>query len=163
MLHHRGGYYAGPYCERVRGLIGWKELDAQADARRSLQRGRFAKTTPGSRNVFSFVRDGCCSHREYAIQHVAPDEGLWGTSVKERHATKRREGVSSAVNRSLRGERGVVERNGVADETGSVFRHREGVVDTRRDSQNLGAVVRRRVRKTGRKLRRKTWASAGQS
>ena len=36
------------------------------------------------------------------IQHVAPDEGLWGTSVKERHATKRREGVSSAVNRDLR-------------------------------------------------------------
>ena len=60
-------------------------------------------------------------HREHAIQTVAPDEGLWGSSVKERYATKRREGICSAVNHDLCGEKGVVERNDAADETGAVF------------------------------------------
>ena len=109
MLHHRGGYNAGPYCEGARGLIGSKTLDAQADARRSLRRGRFAKTTPETRSTYPLARDGCCPHREHAIQYVASDEGLWGTSVKERHATIGREDVSSSVKRDFRGERGVVE------------------------------------------------------
>ena len=108
MPHHPGGYHAGPYCERARGLIGSQKLDAQADARRTLRRGRFAKTTP--------------EIEEHAIQYVASDEGLWGTSVKERHATKGRESVSSAVNRGLRGGRGVVESDDTTDEAGAVFR-----------------------------------------
>ena len=109
MLHHRGGYHAGPYCEGARGVIGSKKMDDQAGARRSLQRGRFAKTTPGTRSASPLARDGCCPHREYAIQYVAPDESLWGTSVKERHATIEREGVSSTVNHNVRGKRGVDE------------------------------------------------------
>ena len=101
MLHHRGGYHARSCCEGARGLIGSKKLDAQVDARRGVQRDRFAKTTPGSRSAFPFARDGYCPHREHAIQHVASDEGMWGTSVTERHATKRRKGVRSPVIRDL--------------------------------------------------------------
>ena len=140
-----------------------EKIDAQADVRRSLQRGRFANTTPGLRNAFPFARDGCCPHGENATQYVASDEGLWGTSVKERHSTKRREGISSAVNNDLRCERGVVESNDTADEAGAVISHHEGAIDPRRDSQDLGAVVRRRVTQTGPKLRMRTRASAGQS
>ena len=121
MLHHRGAYHAGPYCEGARGLIGSKKMDAQADARRSLQRSRFAKITSGTRSAFSFARDGCYPHREHAIQYVAYDESLWGTSVKERHATIGREGVSSTVNRNLCGKRGVVESNDTADDAGAIF------------------------------------------
>ena len=161
-ITERGGH-AGPYCEGARGLIGSKKMDAQADARRSLQSGRFVKTIPESRNSFPFSRYGCCSHREHVIQYAASDKEPWGTSIKGRHATKRCEGVSSAVNRDLRGERGVVESNDTADEAGAVFWQRQGGVDPRRDRQDLGAVVRRRVRKTGKKLRRRTWTSAGQS
>ena len=120
MLHHRGAYHAGPYCEGARGLIGSKQLDAQADARRSLQRGRFAKTTPGTRSAFPLARDGCCLHREHAIQYVASDETLLGTNVKDRRATVGREGVSSTVNRNLSGKIGVVESNDTADEAGAM-------------------------------------------
>ena len=67
------------------------------------------------------------------------------------------------MNHDLRGERDVVERNDATDETGAVFYQCEGGVDTRRDNLNLGGVVRRRVRETGRKLRKRTWSSAGQS
>ena len=81
----------------------------------------------------------------------------------ERHTNERREGVGSDVNRDLRGERGAIESNDTADEAGPVFWQREGGDDPRRDSQDLGAVVRQRVRKTDQKVRRKTWASAGQS
>ena len=94
---------------------------------------------------------------------MAFDESLWGTNAKERHATIEREGVSSTVNRKLRGKRGVVESNDTADKAGVMFWYREGGVDPRRDSQDLGAAVRRCVRKTGRKLLRRTWASARQS
>ena len=52
---------------------------------------------------------------------TSTDEGLWGTSVEERHTTKRRESVRSTVKRDLRGDQGVVERNDAADETGAVF------------------------------------------
>ena len=97
------------------------------------------------------------------IQYVASDEGLWGTSVKEHHVTIGREGVSSAVDRDLRGERGVVESSDTADEAGAMFWEREGGIGPRRDSQELGAAVRRCIRKAGRKLRRRTWATAGQS
>ena len=55
------------------------------------------------------------------IKYVAFDEGMWETSVKERHATIGREGISSTVNRNLRGKRGVIESNGTADEAGSMF------------------------------------------
>ena len=120
MLHHRGGYHAGPYCKGARGLIGSKKIDAQADARRSLQRSRFAKITSGTRSAFSFARDGCYPHREHAIQYVAYDESLWGTSVKERHATIGRESVSSTVYRNFRGKKGVVERNDTVDEAGAM-------------------------------------------
>ena len=44
-----------------------------------------------------------------------------------------------------------------------MFWDREIGHDSRRDSQDLGAAVRRRVKKTGRKLRKRTWASARQS
>ena len=94
---------------------------------------------------------------------MAFDESQWGTNAKERHATIEREGVSSTVNRKLRGKRGVVESNDTADKAGVMFWYREGGVDPRRDSQDLGAAVRRCVRKTGRKLLRRTWASARQS
>ena len=94
---------------------------------------------------------------------MAFDESLWGTNAKERHATIEREGVSSTVNRKLRGKRGVVESNDTADKAGVMFWYREGGVDTRRDSQDLGAAVRRCGRKKGRKLLRRTWASARQS
>ena len=73
-----------------------------------VQRGGFAKTNLGSMSAFPIARDGRCPHREHTVQHVSPDESLLGTSVKEHHATKRREGVNPAVNRDLRGERGVV-------------------------------------------------------
>ena len=116
-------------------------------ARPSLQRSRFAKTTPGTRSVFPLARDGCCPHRKHAIQYVASDEILWGTSIEERHATIRREGVSATVNRNLRGERGIVESNDAADEAGAMFWYREGGVDSRRDSQDLGAAVRRYARR----------------
>ena len=43
-----------------------------------------------------------------------PDQGPKATSVKERLTTKHREGVRSAVNRDLRGERGIVKRIHVA-------------------------------------------------
>ena len=46
----------------------------------------------------SHATDAACPHREHVIQYVASDEGLWGTSVKEHHATIWREGVSSTVN-----------------------------------------------------------------
>ena len=46
---------------------------------------------------------------------------------------------------------------------GGVLRQREGGVETRSDSQDVGAVFRPHVRKTGRKLRRRIWASAGQN
>ena len=59
--------------------------------------GQIRHTPIGSRGTFSFARDGCGPHREHAIQHLAPEEGRWGTSVEERHATKRRESVSSAL------------------------------------------------------------------
>ena len=108
-------------CEGARGRSGSKKLDAQAHARRGLQRSRFAKTTPGTRNAFPLTRDGCHPHREHAIQYVASDESMWGTSVKERNATKKREGVSSAVSSHLRGESSIVERNDATDETGAVF------------------------------------------
>ena len=121
MLHHRGGHHKGPYCKVARGLIGSTKLDVQAVARRSSQRGKFTKTTPGSRSVFPFASNGCGPRREYPVQHFAPDEGMRGTSVEERHATKRHEGVSSAVNRDLRDERGVVKRNYATNETGAVF------------------------------------------
>ena len=49
------------------------------------------------------------------------DASLWGTSVKEHHATIWREGVSSTVNRNLRGKRGVIECNDAADEAGAMF------------------------------------------
>ena len=49
------------------------------------------------------------------------DERLWGTSVKEHHATIACDGVSSTVNRNLRGKRGIVESNDTADETGVMF------------------------------------------
>ena len=55
------------------------------------------------------------------MQHIAPDEGLWGTNIKEGHAIMKREDVSPAVNHNLRGERGVAERNDTADETGTMF------------------------------------------
>ena len=97
------------------------------------------------------------------IHYVASDESLWGTGVKDRHATVGREGVSSALNRDLRGKRGVVESNDTADEAGAMFWYREEGVDPRRDGQDLGAAVRRCVSKTGRKLRRTTWASTCQS
>ena len=61
------------------------------------------------------------THREHVIQYVPSDEGLWGISVKERHATKGCEGVSSAENRDLCGEGGVVESNDTADEAGAMF------------------------------------------
>ena len=91
MLHHRGGHHKGPYCKVARGLIGSTKLDVQAVARRSSQRGKFTKTTPGSRSVFPFASNGCGPRREYPVQHFAPDEGMRGTSVEERHATKRRD------------------------------------------------------------------------
>ena len=116
MLHRRGGYHTGPYCEGTRGLIGSKKLDAQADVRRSLQKGRFAETTPGTRSASPLARDGCCPHREHVIQYVTSDESLWGTSAKERHATIGHEGTSSTVNRNLGGKGGVVEGNDTADE-----------------------------------------------
>ena len=81
MLHNRGGYHAGLYYEGARGLIGLKKMDAQADPRLSLRGDRFVKTTPGSNSTFPFARDGCGPHREHAIQRVAPDEDLRGTSV----------------------------------------------------------------------------------
>ena len=97
------------------------------------------------------------------IKYVAFDEGMWETSVKERHATIGREGISSTVNRNLRDKRGVDESIDTPDDAGAMFWSREGGVDPRRDPrrdiQDLGAAVRRRVRKTGRKLRRRTWAS----
>ena len=76
MLQYRGGYHAGPYCEGARELIGLKKVDAQEDARRRFQRGKFGKTIPGSRSAFPSARDGCGPDREHAIQHVVPDEGL---------------------------------------------------------------------------------------
>ena len=121
MLHHRRGYHTGLYCEGARGLIGSEKLDAQADARRSLQRGRLAKTTQGTRGAIPLARNGCCPHRERAIQYVASDKILWGTSIKERHPTIGRDGVSSTVNRNLRGKRGVVESNDTVDEAGAIF------------------------------------------
>ena len=87
----------------------------------SLQRSKFVKTTPGTRSEFPLAHRGCCSHREHAIQYVGSDEILWGTSVKERLATLGREGVSSTVNRNLRGKRGVVESNDTVDEAGAMF------------------------------------------
>ena len=86
-------------------------------------------------------RGGCGPYREHAIQHVAPDEGLWRTCVEERQATKRRESVSFAVNRDLGGKISVVERSDAAVEAGVVFCQREGGVNTRRGSENVGAVV----------------------
>ena len=105
MLQYRGGYHTGPYCEGARGLIGSIKLDAHADARRRLQGSRFTKITPGTRSVFPLARDGCCPHREHAIQYFASNERLWGTSFKKRHAAIGGEGVSSIVNRILRGKR----------------------------------------------------------
>ena len=54
-----------------------------------------------------------------------------------------------------------VERNCNPDEAGGMFSQRDGGVDIRCGSQRIGAVVNRRVRKSARKLRRRTWASAG--
>ena len=79
------------------------------------------QTTSEPRSELPLARDGCCPHREHAIQYVAPDESLWGTSAKERHATIGREGVSFTVNRNLRGKKGVVESSDTADESGAMF------------------------------------------
>ena len=69
------------------------------------------------------------------IKYVAFDEGMWETSVKERHATKTREGVGSALKRDLRDDRGVVERNDAAEETGAVF-------DSAREGSTPGATAK---------------------
>ena len=121
MLHYRGGYDPDLYYKGARGLIGSKKLDAQADARRDLQRGRLAKTTPETSGAIPLARNGCHPHREHAIEHVEPDNSLWITSVKERQATVGRDGVSLTVNRNLRGKRGVVESNDTVDEAGAIF------------------------------------------
>ena len=108
------------------------------------------------RGALPLASDGCRVDRERAIQYVTSDETLWGTSVKERHATIGRERISSPANRNIRGKRGIVESNDAVDEAGAMFRYREGGVDPRHDSQDLGAAVRRRVRQKGRNLRRRT-------
>ena len=143
--------------------MGSKTLDTQADARRSLERNRFAKTTPGTRSAYS-----ARTRRMLPPPRACdPIRRVWRTSMGNQcqgaPRNHRARGVSSTVNRNLRGKRGAVESNDTADEAGAMFWYREEGVDPRRDGQDLGAAVRRCVSKTGRKLRRTTWASTCQS
>ena len=49
------------------------------------------------------------------------DEGLGGTSIEERHASVRRNGVPSAMYCNFGSERNVAERHSTPDEAGAVF------------------------------------------
>ena len=84
-------------------------------------RGEDSPKLPQEREAHLLARDGCGPHREHAIKYVASDQSLWETRVKERYATIGREGVSSTVNRNLRGKRGVVASNDTPDEAGAMF------------------------------------------
>ena len=86
-----------------------------------MQAETFTKRILPYRCAFPLTRDRCILHSEQDIQHVAPDKGLCGAKVEDRHATQRHEAVISAVNRDLRGEIFVLERNDAAGETGAVF------------------------------------------
>ena len=56
MLHDRRRNYAGPHCDGTRRLIVTEKLDAQADAGRGRQRGRFTNPTPGTKDTGPLTR-----------------------------------------------------------------------------------------------------------
>ena len=90
MLYNRRKNYAGLHCEGTSRFIVAEKMDAQADAGRGQQRGRFAKTTSGTRAAGPLARRRGGAYQKHTIQHVTSDEGLGGTSIEERHAPGRR-------------------------------------------------------------------------
>ena len=84
MLHDRRRNYAGLICEGTGWFIVAEEFDAQADAGQDPQRGSFACHRIGT-------------YQTHMIQHFTSDEGVGGTSIDERQASVRRNGVTSAV------------------------------------------------------------------
>ena len=160
MLHDRRGNDAGLHCEGTSRFVVAEKLDTQADAGRGPQRGRFAKTTPGTKAAGPLARRRGGAYQKHTIQHVTSDEGLGGTSIEERHATVRRHGVTSAMYCNFGSKRNVVERYSTPDEAGAVFWQRKARADAGSYLQNFLALV---GRQKGRKRRKKTLASAGRA
>ena len=161
MLYDRRSNYVGPHCEGTRRFIVAEELDTQADAGRGPQRGRFAKPVPGTRASGPLACRQSVVYQTHTIQHVPMDESLEGTRTEKCHASVRSNGVPPHCIQIL-----------VMNETSSsvtVPPARQGACfdSARRGStpeaisKNFLALARRRVREIGRKLRKRTLASAG--
>ena len=90
-----------------RRIIVAGKLDAQADTGRGPQRGRFAKTTPGTKAAGPLARRRGGAYQKHTIQQVMSHEGLGGTSIEE-CASVRRNGVPSAIYCNFGSERNVV-------------------------------------------------------
>ena len=112
MLHHRGAYHAGPYCEGARGFIGSKKLDAQADARR-FSEGADSPKPPQDQGAHFRSHATDAAPTESMLSNTSRLMKVCGEPVS-RSATKLKA-------RYLRGEKGVVESNGTDDEAGAVF------------------------------------------
>ena len=108
MLNDRRRNYASLHCEGTRRFIVSEKLNAQADAGRGPQRGRFNKTTPGTKAAGPLVRRRSGAYQKHTI-HVTSDEGLGGTSIEERHEEfVRRNSFPSAMGTDFCSERNVV-------------------------------------------------------
>ena len=163
MLHDRRGNDIGPNGKGTSRVIVAEKLDAQTDASRGPQRGRFAVTSPRARVAGPLARRRSSAYRKHTIQHVTSDEGLGGTSIEERHATVRRHGVTSAMYCNFGSKRNVVERHSTPDKAGAVFWQRKARADAGSYLQNFLALVGRRVRENVRKRHKRTLASAGRA
>ena len=120
MLRDRRRDYAGPHCAGTRRFIVAEKLDTQADAGRGPQRGRFAKTTPGTKAAGPLARRRSGTYQKHMIQHVTSDGCLGGTSIEERHASLRRDGVPSAMYCNFGSKQNVAERHSTP-EAGAAF------------------------------------------
>ena len=161
MLPDQRRNYASPHCEGTRPFIVAENVEAQADAGRGPQRGKFPKTTPGTRAAGPLARRRSGVHQTYTIQHVTSDEGLWWNQYRGalrickaqwlplRHVFRfwqcTGRGLASHYPRRSRGR---VLTGEDQDRRQDYLRH-------------FMVLVGRRVRQIGRTLRRETLASAG--
>ena len=110
MLHHQRWYYLGPYCEGTRGILGSKQIDAQADARRSSKRDTFAKP-PQDRIAHFHSHATDAAPTESMLSNTSCLTKICAESVSRSVTQPKGATFSFTVIRDLRGERGVVEQN----------------------------------------------------
>ena len=115
-----GSTYAHTAREHV-GSLSRKHLDDQVDVSQISNRSTYGKATLGVRAAGPLACRRSGAYQTHTVQHVTSFAGLMGTSIEERRASLRRNGVPSVMYCNFGSGRNVVRLHRTPEKVGAVF------------------------------------------